>query len=65
MPLKKGTSQRTISDTIRTEMHQYERTGKIGNSQPTSKKKAQKQAAAIAYRKARASGRSTSKQQGS
>lgn len=56
MPLKKGKSQKTISANIRTEMHAYEKTGKIGNSKPASKKKAVKQAAAIAYSKARDSG---------
>lgn len=56
MPLKKGKSQRTMSKNIRTEMHAYARTGKIGTSRPVSKKKAQKQAVAIAYSKARESG---------
>lgn len=56
MPLKKGTSSKTMSQNIKTEMHAYERTGKIGNSKPASKKKAQKQAVAIAYSKARESG---------
>jgi len=57
MPLKKGASRKTISDNIKTEMHEYEKTGTIGNnSKPESKKKAVKQAAAIAYSKARASG---------
>lgn len=56
MPLKKGTSRKTISANIETEMYAYEKTGKIGNSTPASKKKAQKQAVAIAYRKARESG---------
>lgn len=54
MPLKKGRSQETISRNIRTEMHKYEKTGKIGrNSHPRSKKKALKQAVAIAMDKAR------------
>jgi Zn-dependent oligopeptidase len=56
MPLKSGTSRKTMSKNIQTEMHEYERTGKIGNSKPASKKKAQKQAVAIAYSKARDSG---------
>lgn len=37
-------------------MHSYERSGKIGKSKPESKKKAQKQAVAIALNKARKSG---------
>ena len=56
MPLKKGTSRKTMSKNIESEMHSYEKTGKIGNSKPASKKKAQKQAIAIAYSKARESG---------
>jgi hypothetical protein len=56
MPLAKGKSQKTISKNIETEMHAYEKTGKIGNSKPASKTKAVKQAAAIAYSKARESG---------
>lgn len=56
MPLTSGTSRKTISKNIETEMHAYERSGKIGTSKPASKKKAQKQAVAIAYRKARESG---------
>lgn len=56
MALKKGTSQKTISANISAEMHAYEKTGKIGNAKPASKKKAQKQAVAIALSKARESG---------
>lgn len=56
MPLKKGKSRGTMSENIKTEMHEYERSGTIGNSKPKSKKKAQKQAVAIAYSKARESG---------
>lgn len=54
MPLKKGSSRKTIGSNIRTEMHKYEKTGKIGrNSKPRSKAQAQKQAIAIAMDKAR------------
>ncbi len=56
MPLKKGSSRKTLSKNVKTEMHAYEKSGKIGNSKPASKKKAQKQAVAIAYSKARESG---------
>jgi len=56
MPLKKGASQDTVSSNIKTLLHDYERTGSIGNSHPGSKKKAVKQAVAIAMDKARESG---------
>jgi len=52
MPLKKGKSKKTISKNIETEMKKYKSTGKIGKSEPSSKKKAAKQAAAVAYSKA-------------
>jgi hypothetical protein len=52
MPLKKGSSKKTISKNIETEMKKYKKTGKIGTSNPENKKKAAKQAAAIAYSKA-------------
>jgi hypothetical protein len=57
MPLKKGSSQETVSQNIKTLVHDYERKGTIGNSKPPSKKKAVKQAVAIALNKARESGR--------
>lgn len=56
MPLKKGKSKETISKNIKKEMESYGKTGKIGTSKPKSKKKAQKQAVAIALSKARESG---------
>ena len=56
MPLKKGKSKETISKNIGAEMKKYKKTGKIGTSKPKSKKKAQKQAVAIALSKARESG---------
>jgi hypothetical protein len=56
MPLKKGKSKKTISKNIETEMKKYKKTGKIGTSKPKTKKKAQKQATAIALSKARESG---------
>lgn len=52
MPLKKGKSKETISKNIKKEMKKYKKTGKVGKSKPASKKKAVKQAAAIAYSKA-------------
>jgi hypothetical protein len=52
MPLKKGSSRKTVSGNIREMEHSWEKTGKIGNSRPASKKKAIKQATAIALKKA-------------
>jgi hypothetical protein len=52
MPLKNGRSDKTVSQNIRTEVHAFERTGKIGTSRPASKGAAVKQAVAIALSKA-------------
>lgn len=52
MPLKKGSSKKTISKNIGELMRSFKKTGKIGTSEPESTKEAQKQAAAIAYSKA-------------
>lgn len=52
MPLKKGSSDKTISANIGAEMKSYKKTGKLGTSKPKTKKAAQKQAIAIAYTKA-------------
>ena len=52
MPLKKGSSDKTISSNIEAEMKSYKKTGKLGTSKPKTKKAAQKQAIAIAYTKA-------------
>jgi hypothetical protein len=57
MPLKTGTSRATISSNIKTEVDQWKATGAIGTSHPTSKKKAVKQAVAIALDKSRKSGK--------
>lgn len=52
MPLKKGSSRKTVSSNVKELVHNYEKKGSIGNSKPASKKKAVKQAVAIALNKA-------------
>jgi len=52
MPLKKGSSRKTISTNIGEMVRSYKDTGRIGTSKPASKTAAVKQAAAIAYDKA-------------
>ena len=49
MPLKRGSSQKTISANIGEMVGKYKETGKIGTSKPKSKAAAVKQAVAIAY----------------
>jgi hypothetical protein len=56
MPLRKGSSRKTVSSNIKTLVHDYEKSGAIGTSKPASRKKAIKQAVAIALDKARGSG---------
>lgn len=55
MPLKSGSSKKTISSNVKELYSSYMSSGKIGNSKPKSKEAARKQAAAIAYSKARKS----------
>ena len=52
MPLKKGASRVTVSRNVEEMVHSWERSGKIGNSHPHSKKKVVKQAVAISLKKA-------------
>lgn len=52
MPLKKGSSKKTISSNIGTLVGDFKDTGKIGTSKPASKAKAVKQAVAISLSKA-------------
>jgi len=55
MPLKSGSSQKTIGKNVKELMGAYKKSGKIGTSKPRSKKAAQKQAVAIALSKAQES----------
>lgn len=52
MPLKRGSSQVTVSSNIKTLVDDWERDGAIGTSHPLTRKKAIKQAVAIALSKA-------------
>lgn len=52
MPLKRGSSQQTISSNIKKLIDEWKDDGAIGTSHPQTKQKAIKQAAAIAYAKA-------------
>jgi len=61
MPLKKGRSNKAMSSNIKEMVDSWKQNGKIGTSSPANKKKAIKQAVAIAYRKSGRSRRKTSK----
>ena len=50
MPLKKGRSEKAVSENIRTLVHEYDAEGHIGTSHPASRNKAGKQEVAIALR---------------
>ena len=52
MPLQKGHSRKTVSSNVKKLAHEYEQSGNIGTSHPTSRKKAIKQAVAISLKKA-------------
>ena len=53
MPLKSGSSKETIGTNIGELMKKFNKTGTIGTSKPKSTSAAKKQAAAIAFSKAR------------
>jgi hypothetical protein len=53
MPLKRGGSRQTVGSNIRRLVHEYDRSGTIGASRPATRRKAIKQAVAIALDKAR------------
>jgi hypothetical protein len=52
MPLRKGASPSIVSSNIKTLVDDWKKDGSIGTSHPASKKKAIKQAVAIALTKA-------------
>ena len=52
MPLKKGSSQSVVSGNIKTLVDDWSEDGSIGTSHPRTRKKAIKQAIAIALAKA-------------
>jgi hypothetical protein len=52
MPLKQGKSQKVVSSNVKELVNKFQRTGKIGESQPKNKQAAVKQAVAISLSKA-------------
>jgi hypothetical protein len=59
--LKRGGSKKTVSENIREIVHDWEKDGSIGNSHPTNKGEAVKQAVAIALGEARKTARGKTK----
>jgi hypothetical protein len=57
MPLHKGSSQAVISENVGEMVHEWKKHKKIGTSRPKTRKKAVKQAVAIAMKKAGKSNR--------
>ena len=53
MPLKNGKSKKVISSNVEELLHEFKQTGTIGTIHSKSMEKAQKQAVAIAYSKAK------------
>ena len=62
MPLKKGSSQATVSSNIKTLVDEWQKDGSLGASHPPNRKKAIKQAVAIALSKAGGGSKSTAAQ---
>ena len=52
MPLQRGSSRKTVGTNVKKLVREYEDTGTIGTSHPSSKKKAIQQAVAISLKKA-------------
>jgi hypothetical protein len=61
MPLQPGSSEATQQSNLKEVYKSYKRTGKIGNSRPKNKRKALKQAIAIAIQNAKRSSRGKNK----
>jgi len=61
MPLKKGSSKKTINSNVKELVDTYKSKGKIGTSKPRNKAKAVKQAVAISMSMAKKSKKSKKK----
>jgi len=61
MPLKSGSSKKTVSNNIKELVDDWKQDGDIGNSHPKTKKAAVKQAVAISLKKAGKSNQTTTK----
>ena len=57
MPLVKGSGRKSIRQNIEELLSSYKSSGKIGTSSPKNMEEARQQAVAIAYQKARETGR--------